>query len=133
MFALIGRADPDPKEFAWLATLVGLFETGYIEDTGFFERDIHEHNIQSAGMHRRIADGIRRGKAVSESYGTDLFLVDYHALAARPVEEVREILRVPKKSVDATASGSVGLFDRVGMSERQRQYVDEHAQPEGDT
>ena len=30
VFAFIGRADPDPKGFAWLATLTGLFETGYI-------------------------------------------------------------------------------------------------------
>ena len=30
VFAFIGRADPDPKGFAWLATLIGLFETGYI-------------------------------------------------------------------------------------------------------
>ena len=28
VFAFIGRADPDPKGFAWLATLIGLFETG---------------------------------------------------------------------------------------------------------
>ena len=32
VFALIGRADPDPKGFAWLATLIGLFETGYITE-----------------------------------------------------------------------------------------------------
>jgi hypothetical protein len=132
VFAFIGRADPDPKGFAWLATLVGLFETGYIEDTGFFERDVSEHNIQAAGMHRRIADGIRRGKAVSECYRTDLFAVDYHALADRPVEEVREILFVPRKSVDAIASGSAGIFDRAGMSERQQRYADERAKREGD-
>jgi hypothetical protein len=73
VFAFIGRADPDPKGFAWLATLIGLFETGYIADTGFFERDIRERNIQAPGMHHRIADAIRRCKVVSESYGTDLF------------------------------------------------------------
>ena len=37
-FRFIGRADPDPKGFGGLATLIGLFETGYIVDTGFFER-----------------------------------------------------------------------------------------------
>ena len=84
VFALIGRADPDPKGFAWLATLIGLFETGYVEDTGFFERDVREHNIQAPGMHVRIADAIRRGKVVCERCGTDLFDVDYHALAAAP-------------------------------------------------
>src|SRR5215831_673827 len=90
VFAFIGRADPDPKGFAWLATLVGLFETGYIADTGFFERDVRERNIQAPGMHQRIADSIRRGKVVSESYGTDLFEVDYHRMSERPVGEVRD-------------------------------------------
>jgi hypothetical protein len=125
VFAFIGRADPDPKGFAWLATLIGLFETGYIEDTGFFERDVREHNVQAPGMHVRIADAIRRGKVVSERYGTDLFCVDYHALAARPVADVRELLRIPQKSSGALEHGSPGAFDRDGMSEMQRRYVDE--------
>ena len=63
VFALIGRADPDPKGFAWLATLTGLFETGYIPTTGFFDRDVRERNLQAPGMHHRVADAIRRGKA----------------------------------------------------------------------
>jgi len=126
VFAFIGRADPDPKGFAWLATLIGLFETGFIEDAGFFERDVREHNLRASGMHIRLADSIRRGKIVSEHYGTDLFCVNYHALAARPVEEAREILRVPEKGPDARACGSPGAFDRDGMSEIQRRYVDEH-------
>ena len=83
VFAFIGRADPDPKGFAWLATLIGLFETGSIRDAGFFKRDVRERNVQAPGMHHRIADAIRRGKVVSEGYGTDLFEVDYHTLAGR--------------------------------------------------
>jgi hypothetical protein len=121
VFAFIGRADPDPKGFAWLATLIGLFETGYIEGTGFFERDVRERNIQAPGMHHRIADAIRRGKLVCERYGTDLFDVDYHALVDRPVDEVRDMLDLPEKSVDAQRSGSAGVFELAGMSEVQRQ------------
>jgi hypothetical protein len=127
VFAFIGRADPDPKGFAWLATLVGLFETGYIADTGFFERDVRERNIQAPGMHHRIADAIRRGKAVAERYGTDLFEVDYHALAPCPVDEVRAMLNVPEKSPEALQSGSPGLFDREGMSELQKRHFDQRA------
>jgi hypothetical protein len=127
VFAFIGRADPDPKGFAWLATLIGLFETGYIADTGFFERDVRERNIQAPGMHRRIADAIRRGKFVCQCYGTDLFDVDYHALTERPIGEVREILHVPEKSPDSLESGSAGVFDPAGMSERQRLAADERA------
>ncbi|MGI9622538.1 MAG: hypothetical protein ACR2PK_06850, partial [Acidimicrobiales bacterium] len=41
-FALIGRADPDPKGFAWLTTLIGLFETGYVANAGFFAGDLRE-------------------------------------------------------------------------------------------
>jgi hypothetical protein len=124
VFALIGRADPDPKGFAWLATLIGLFETGYISSTGFFDRDVRERNIRAPGMHHRIADAIRRGKAVCEHYGIDLFEVDYHALAGRPVGEVRELLRVPPKSTEAIEGGSAGLFDLEGMSEHQRRVVE---------
>ncbi len=128
VFACIGRADPEPKGFAWLATLVGLFETGYIEDTGFFERDVRERNIQAPGMHHRIADAIRRGKAVCLHFDTDLFKVDYHAIAARPIEEVREMLGFPEKSPEALESGSAGVFERAGMSEIQQRYVDERAE-----
>jgi hypothetical protein len=123
VFSLIGRADPDPKGFAWLATLVGLFETGYISTTGFFDRDVSERNIRAPGMHRRIADAIWRGKVVCDRYGTDLFEVDYYELAERPVEDVRALLRVPSKSSEAIESGSAGLFDFEGMSENQRRFV----------
>ena len=123
VFAFIGRADPDPKGFAWLATLIGLFETGYIADTGFFERDIRERNIQAPGMHHRIGDAIRRGKVVSESYGTDLFEVDYHEMVDWPVTEVRALLHLPEKSPEALGSGSAGAFERAGMSEVQRRIA----------
>ena len=120
VFAFIGRADPDPKGFAWLATLTGLFETGYITSTGFFDRDVRERVVQAPGMQQRVADAIRRGKRVAEHYGTDLFEVDYYALAQRPVDEVRDMLSVPPKSAGALACGSVGTFDLAGMSEVQR-------------
>jgi hypothetical protein len=124
VFALIGRADPDPKGFAWLATLIGLFETGYISDTGFFARDVRERNIQAPGMHRRLADAIRRGKLVCESYGIDLLTVDYHELADRPVPDVRALLRIPEKSPEALESGSASVFDRAGMSELQQRIAE---------
>src|SRR3954452_5902285 len=123
VFGLIGRADPDPKGFAWLATLIGLFETGYISSTGFFDRDIRERNIRAPGMHQRIADALRRGKIVCDHYGVDLFDVDYYELAGRPVEEVRELLRVPPKSTGAIEGGSYGVFDLEAMSENQRRFV----------
>ena len=131
VFAFIGRSDPDPKGFAWLATLVGLFETGYIVDTGFFERDIRERNIRAHGMQYRIADAIRRGKLVCERYGVDLLDVDYHQLADRPVDDVRELLHVRAKSAAARESGSPGVFDPEGMSELQRRFAEERGGPAG--
>src|SRR4051794_10669699 len=130
VFGFIGRADPDPKGFAWLATLIGLFETGYISSAGFFDRDVGERNIRPPGMHQRVADAIRRGKVVCASYGVDLFDVDYYELAGRPVPEIRELLRVPSKSAGAIEGGSVGLFDPEGMSENQRRLVAQRREAE---
>ena len=74
-------------------------------------------------MHQRIADAILRGKVVCDRYGVDLFEVDYHELAARPVGEIRELLDVPPKSSHAIEGGSAGLYDLEGMSENQRRVV----------
>jgi hypothetical protein len=132
VFALIGRADPDPKGFAWLATLVGLFETGYIENTGFFQRDLNEHNLQAPGMNRRIADAIKRGKFVCAGFQRNLFDVDYYELAEQPVDDVRARLNLTPKSEEALDAGSAGLFARAGMSEHQRRMADELARREGE-
>jgi hypothetical protein len=123
VFAFIGRANPDPKGFAWLATLTGLFETGYIPTTGFFDRDVSERVIQAEGMNRRVADAIRRGKVVCNNYGVDLFDVDYYGLAERPVGEVREMLGLPAKGAAAVDAGSAGLFTLEGMSEAQQRAM----------
>ena len=72
--------------------------------------------MQSPGMHLRIADAIRRGKVVCQSYGIDLFEVDYHDLAGRPVAEVREMLGVPPK-------GPRSRRGRVGRALRSRGHV----------
>jgi hypothetical protein len=123
VFALIGRADPDPKGFAWLATLVGLFETGYVADAGFFTGDLRERHLDSHEMHVRIADALRRGRASCETLGVDLLEVDYHALADRTVEEVRAELGIVDKSPDALACGSNGVFDLQGMSRLQQEHA----------
>ncbi len=124
VFAFIGRADPDPKGFAWLATLIGLFETGYISSTGFFDRDVRERNIQAPGMHQRIADAIRRGKVVCQSYGIDLFEVDYYELAGRSGRGGARAARRPTE-VDRLRSRAdrSGSFDPEGMSETQRRAM----------
>jgi hypothetical protein len=120
VFAFVGRADPDPKGFAWLATMIGLFETGYIHQQGFFEADVRDRHLDNPGMDVRLADAIRRGKAMAEGFGKDLFHVDYHELAHQPVEDVRAQLGIPSKSEAAIEAGSVGPFDPDGISGPQR-------------
>jgi hypothetical protein len=122
VFGFIGRADPSPKGFAWLATLIGLFETGYITTTGFFDRSREGGSLREPGMPLRVSDAIRRGKAVCGRLSMDLFDVDYYELAGRPVEEVRRQLAIPSKSSGAIEGGSFSLVDPRGMSERQRRF-----------
>ena len=130
VFALISRADPDPKGFAWLATLIGLFETGYVADAGFFTGDLRERRLDRVEMHARLADALRRGRDVCDRLGVDLLDVDYHEVATRPIPEVRAELGIDPKGDAATAAGSPGAFDRAGMSRIQQEYaasVDEGA------
>ena len=115
VFSLIGRADPDPKGFAWLAAMVGLFETGYVSQLDFFQADIRQHVLQGEGMAIRLADGIRRGKAVQEGSGGDLMSVDYHELASSPLEEVRAFLHLPPKAEGVLAVGAPGILDPAGL------------------
>jgi len=121
VFAFVGRADPDPKGFAWLATMIGLFETGYVHAQGPFAADVRERHLHTPGMHVRLPDALRRGKVVSEQYGRDLFTVDFHALADRSVEDLRHELRLPPKSDEVLEAGSPGPFDAEGLTEHQRQ------------
>jgi hypothetical protein len=131
VFTLIGRADPDPRGFAWLATVVGLFETGYVHQQGFFQIDVRDRHLETAGMTDRMADALLRGKAVAENFGTDLLSVDYHAIADRPLEEVRALLHMPPKGAAAIAAGSPGIIDPEGMSANQRAiYEAQGSQPQ---
>lgn len=123
VFALIGRADPDPKGFAWLATLVGLFETGYIADAGFFTGDLRDRHLDSPEMHVRLADALRRGKEVCDAIGVDLLEVDYHDLAPLELAVARAEIGLPAKSPRAQRAGSPGVFDREGMSRLQQEYA----------
>ena len=123
VFALIGRADPDPKGFAWLVTLVGLFETGYVADAGFFSGDLRERHLDSVEMHVRIADALRRGQAVCDRLGVDLLDVDYHELASRSIPDARDELGIGAKGAAASAAGSPGAFDVAGMSRIQQAFA----------
>jgi hypothetical protein len=123
VFALIGRADPDPKGFAWIATLIGLFETGYVADAGFFTSDLQQRHLDSPGMHERLADAMARGTVLCDRLETDLLELDYHGWASAPVAEVRQHLGIPEKSALVRQVGSPGVFELAGMSRRQQSYA----------
>jgi hypothetical protein len=131
VFALIGRADPDPKGFAWLATLIGLFGTGYVADAGFFSGDLQERRLDSSEIHIRIADALRRGRNLCDRLGVDLLELDYHELATRPVADVRAELGTDPKGGPAMAVGSPSVFDRAGMSRIQQAYAASLEQGDG--
>jgi hypothetical protein len=122
VFALIGRADPDPKGFAWPATLIGLFGTGYVADAGFFTGDLQERRLDNPAIHVRIADALRRGQDLRDRLGQDLLELDFHELAGRPVDDVRDQLGIGAKGERAVAVGSPGAFDPAGMSRMQLEY-----------
>lgn len=122
VFSLIATADPDPKGFAWVATLVGLFETGYVADAGFFSGDLKERRLDNVEMHVRISDSMRRGRLLRERLATDLLEVDYHALADQPVAAVCDELGLDPKSSGSIDMGSPGVFDLAGMSRIQQEY-----------
>lgn len=123
VFSLIARADPDPKGFAWIATLVGLFETGYVADAGFFSGDLQESRLDSPAMHARVADALRRGRVLRDRLGIDLLDLDYHEVADRPVVELRTDLGFEPKSERAIAAGSPGVGDTAGMSRIQQEFA----------
>jgi hypothetical protein len=122
VFSLIGNADPDAKGFAWLATLIGLFETGYVADAGFFSGDLKERRLADNAMHIRIADALRRGRVLRERLATELLSVDYHEFTDQPIEVVRAELGLQPKSEQALEVGSPGAFDLDGMSNIQQNY-----------
>ena len=122
-FSLIGRADPDPKGFAWIATLIGLFDSGYIDSAGFFDSDPLKRPLESPAMHVRLADALRRGRVLREQLGTDLLEVDYHEWADRPIDEARRGLGFTPKSEQALLAGSPGLFEAAGMTKTQLRYA----------
>lgn len=126
VFGLIARAAPDPRGFSLLAMVVGLFETGYLPTgAGLFQADRGHLSIE--GMAERLADAMYRGARC----GKDLMATDWFALAERPLAEVRAELGIVAKSSAAVAAGSVGPWERGGISPFQLESGRRLAESEG--
>jgi hypothetical protein len=116
VFAFIARANDDPRAFSLLAMVVSLFETGYLRSgAGLFESDTG--HLSQLGVSDRLADAMRRGALCNGSI--DFLTTDWFELADLTVEEVREHFGVPEKSVGALNAGSVGPWERGGISPYQ--------------
>ena len=116
VFAFIARANDDMRAFSLLAMVVSLFETGYLRTgAGLFESS--PGHLSERGMAIRVADAMRRGAMCRGS--VDFLRTDWFTLAGRTVPDVREHFSVPPKSPDAVDAGSVGPWERGGISHFQ--------------
>lgn len=128
VFGLIARANDDPRAFSLLAMVVSLFETGYLRTgAGLFEYD--RGHLSQQGVPVRLADAMRRGALMPGS--RDLLAEDWFALADRPLDVVRAELGVPPKGERAVAAGSVGPWERGGISPFQADAGRARAEAEG--
>ena len=123
VFALIARANDDMRAFSLLAMVVSLFETGYLRTgAGLFQYDMGHFTGTSTGrdMATRVADAMRRGAwcrdTVVNEDSIDFLRIDWFALAALPVEEVRARFSLREKSPAAVGAGSVGPWEEGGIS-----------------
>ncbi|MHB8681228.1 MAG: hypothetical protein ACYDA2_03930 [Acidimicrobiales bacterium] len=128
VFAFIARANDDLHAFSLLAMVVGLFETGYLRTAaGLFEAS--PGHLAEAGMAARLADAMRRGATCKGS--VDFMRLDWFELAELPLEEVRRRFDVTPKWPDALAAGSVGPWERGGISPFQVRAGSDLARAEG--
>ncbi len=123
VFAVIARANDDPRGFSLLAMVVSLFETGYLATgAGLFEA--FPGQLSADGMAVRVADALRRGALSHGPDGqpdVDLLALDWFALADQPIPELRRRFGLVAKSAAAMAAGSVGPWEPGGISPYQHE------------
>ena len=125
VFGLVARANDDMRAFSLLAMVISLFETGYLSTgAGLFESS-PGHFSTSPDMAVRLSDAMRRGALCHDeetgASSIDFLTLDWFALAPLPCEAVRARFHLPPKSEDAVAAGSVGPWERGGISAFQVQ------------
>ena len=135
VFAFIARANDDMRAFSLLAMVISLFETGYLRTgAGLFEAS-PGHLSSHDGVAVRIADAMRRGALCRDTVvgvdSIDYLHLDWFAIAELSVTEARRRFGVVDKSPGAVAAGSVGPWDREGMSEFQRRAGRQLAEHQG--
>jgi hypothetical protein len=135
VFAFIARANDDMRAFSLLAMVISLFETGYLRTgAGLFEAS-PGHLSSHDGVAVRNADAMRRGALCRDTIldvdSIDYLHLDWFTIAELPVTEARRRFGVVDKSPEALAAGSVGPWDRGGISEFQLNAGRELAKRQG--
>jgi hypothetical protein len=120
VFGLIARANDDMHAFSLLAMVISLFETGYLATgAGLFQSSVGHFSGQD-GMAVRLSEAMRRGALchdnVTGSDSIDFLAMDWLALADQPVEALRVRFSLVPKSEDAVVAGSVGPWEKGGIS-----------------
>jgi hypothetical protein len=139
VFGLIARADDDPRAFSILVAVLALFEGGYLEHgLGLFDADPGHLSHNELQMGTRLANAVRRGGEVlwcfDDQGGINLLGVDWFAHKDQPVAEVRHYYGLDgdgAKSFEAMAAGSVGPFQRGGITPPQVRMGTAKAEREG--
>jgi hypothetical protein len=139
VFALIARADEDPRSFSLLVAVLALFEGGYLEKgLGVFRADADHLSKDPLEMGVRLGNAIARGGEVAwrfhEQDGIDLLGVDWFARASDDLDVLRAefgFVGPGAKSLEAKVAGSAGPFQAGGMTTAQVQWGRDMAEAEG--
>jgi hypothetical protein len=120
VFAFIARANDDMRAFSLLAMVISLFETGYLRTgAGLFQSD-PGHLSVGRSMALRVADAMRRGAWCHDnatgSDSIDFLRQDWFDLAPQSLDEVRARFCLRDKASEAVEAGSVGPWERGGIS-----------------
>ena len=135
VFGLIARANDDMHAFSLLAMVISLFETGYLPTgAGLFQSSVG-HFSGTPGMAVRLSDAMRRGALChdneTDSDSIDYLTMDWLSLADQPVEKLRARFSLVPKSEEAVAAGSVGPWEKGGISPFQMKMGREAAERRG--
>jgi hypothetical protein len=119
VFALIARANDDPRAFSLLAMVISLFETGYLASgAGLFQAS--RGHLSNEGVAVRLADAMRRGALCHDGLtgddSVDFLAVNWFELAPLPMAEVRELFHLTPRSDRARVAGSMGPWEAGGIS-----------------
>ena len=139
VFALIARADEDPRSFSLLVAVLALFESGYLESgLGAFRADPDHLSAKPSDMGVRLGNAIARGGEVAWKFnatnGIDLLGVDWFARADDDLDALRMeygFTGPGKKSLEAKVAGSAGPFEPGGITPAQVGWGTDMAAAEG--